>query len=92
MDKIIKVIVDELPYGCEICRWMTYDGYCALTGEALSEVSDERDSECPLVTHNQAFDWIFFEAKATKYIEETITDIANGKVPKYKLLNESEDE
>lgn len=83
--KILKVIVDELPYGCEVCRWMTYDGYCDVTEEKLSEVAGKRSSKCPLVTHNQAFDWMFFEVKATKYIEETITDMARGRTPKYKL-------
>lgn len=87
MNEIIKVIVDKLPYGCEECRWMTWDGYCDLLKEALPDVGDERFSECPLVTHNQAFDWIFFEAKATDHIKEALINIARRRI----LLRESED-
>lgn len=47
--KVLKVIVDEVPYGCEVCKWMTYDGYCALSEMALPAVSDERPNCCPLV-------------------------------------------
>ena len=45
---VLKVIVDEVPYGCEECYWMDYDGYCAFTNKATGE-PDERPEWCPLV-------------------------------------------
>jgi hypothetical protein len=50
--KILRVIVDEMPKGCEDCEhWYQLGGYkaCSLTLEYIGNVKpDERHRLCPL--------------------------------------------
>ena len=94
--KILRVIVDEVTEGCRDCPFVRYEGvdgaiiktgFCRVVwnnsiGVGTSIIHDltTRLPECPLVTHNQAFDWMFKEAKATAYIEAQLVNLMlNGE-------------
>ena len=73
---IIKVIVDMLPEYCAECSYR--EVVTAQIGEKCRfgwhKIDDSliRPDWCPLVTHNEAFDWMFFESKATQYIVDKL--------------------
>ena len=89
--EIEKVIIrGEMPINCsscDFCIWYkknTAEIACTTRGDMWCEIIDRaidgnfttpRPDWCPLVTHNQAFDWMFKEAKATVYIKEQIEKI-----------------
>jgi len=39
---------------------------------SIKNMVDKRPDWCPLMTHNEAFDWMFYEAKATQYIVDKL--------------------
>lgn len=81
--KINKVIFEgERPDVCADCELLhkvvlyTEDKRYLCTAQGFRRTEYlSRPDWCPLVTHNQAFDWMFKEAKATVYIKEQIEKI-----------------
>jgi hypothetical protein len=92
------VIITELPNSCKQCslhdgvyiadegenKPTMYAVDCCVTGLQMDwEAGYEcRPDWCPLMTHDQAFDWMFSKQPATPYIRcrlEDIMDFGKGR-------------
>ena len=81
MMKIIKVIIDELPESCEECEYFkrqyVFSGndllFCMLIAKQYSHnVSEERSPWCPLITYDEAFDWMVYEQPISKHAKDKL--------------------
>lgn len=73
---VIKVIVDEVPNGCDRCTLVDSYGNCALIGRSVISHSTPRDDYlynkrpdwCPLILEEDVENWLMTRPQKPKHV------------------------